>query len=124
MIFKTIKSILINSDKNNFDNKFFLADKLINLVIESNEHKSFESLFSLSNELLKGNDIFNQNLSQYLINKYSKFYTGALSNLLENHIRTKFDEKLIQDKFSIEKINDDYYNTLNTLNNIYLQDKT
>ena len=79
---------------------------------------------SLSNELLKGNDIFNQNLSQYLINKYSKLYTGALSSLLESHIRTKFEEKLIQDKFSIEKINDDYYNTLNTLSNIYLQDKT
>ena len=124
IFFKTIKSILINSDKINFDNKFFLVDKLINLVIESNEHKSFESLFSLSNELLKGNDTFNQNLSQYIINKYSKYYTGALSSLLENHIIAKFDENFIQNKFSIEKITDDNYNTLNTLNNIYLQDKT
>ena len=124
IFFKTIKSILINSDKINFDNKFFLVDKLINLVIESNEHKSFESLFSLSNELLKGNDTLNQNLSQYIINKYSKFYTGALSSLLENHIIAKFDENFIQNKFSIEKITDDNYNTLNTLNNIYLQDKT
>ena len=124
MIFKTIKSILINSDKNNFDNKFFLADKLINLVIESNEHKSFESLFALSNELLKSNDNFSHKLSQYILNKYSKFYTGALSNLLENHIIAKFDESFIQNKFSIEKMTDDDYNILNTLNNIYLQDKT
>ena len=124
MIFKTIKSLLINSDKNNLDNKFFLADKLINLVIESNEHKSFELLFSFCNELLKDKNLFNQNLSQYIINKYSKYYQGALSNLLQNHIISKFDENFIQKKFSIENITDDDYNTLNTLNNIYLQDKT
>ena len=124
MIFKTIKSLLINSDKNNFDNKFFLADKLINLVIESNEHKAFESLFSFCNELLKDKTIFNQNLSQYIINKYSKFYQGALSNLLHNHILSKFDESFIQKKFAIDNMTDDDYNTLNTINNIYLQDKT
>ena len=124
MIFRTIKSLVINSDKDNFDNKFFLADKIINLVIESNEHKSFESLFSFCNERIKDKSTFNQNLGQYMINKYSKYYQGALSNLLQNHIISKFDERFIQKKFSIENITDDDYNTLNTLNNIYLQDKT
>ena len=124
MVFKTIKSLIINSDKNNFDNQFFLADKIINIVIESNEHKSFELLFSFCNELFKDKNIFNQNLSQYIINKYSKNYQGALSSLLENHIISKFDENFIQKKFVIENITDDDYNTLNTLNNIYLQDKT
>ena len=124
MIFKTIKSLIINSDKNNFENQFFLADKIINIVIESNEHKSFELLFSFCNELLKDKNIFNQNLGQYIINKYSKNYQGALSSLLENHIISKFDENFIQKKFNIENITEDEYNTLNTLNNIYLQDKT
>ena len=124
MIFKTIKSLIINSDKNNFENQFFLADKIINIVIESNEHKSFELLFSFCNELLKDKNIFNQNLGQYIINKYSKNYQGALSSLLENYIISKFDENFIQKKFNIENITEDDYNTLNTLNNIYLQDKT
>ena len=125
MIFKSIKSILINSDKNNFENKFFLADKLVSLVIESNEHKSFESLFSFSNELLKDKDknIFNQNLGQYIINKYSKFYVGMLSDLLQRDIITRFDEKFLQKKFSIEEIGDEEYNIINTLDNIYSQDK-
>ena len=124
MIFKTVKSLINNLDKNNYDNKFFLADKIINLVIESNEHKSFESLSSFCNELLKGKNTFDQNLSQYMINKYSKFYQGALSSLLENSIILKFDENFIQKKFCIENATDDDYYTLNTLNNIYLQDKT
>ena len=124
LIFKKIKAILIITDKNNFENKFYLADKLINLVIQSNEHKSFESLFSLCNELFKGNEIFSQNLGQYIINKYSKLYEGALSNLLENYILSKFDENFLQKKFCIEEISDDGYNILNTLHNIYLQDKT
>ena len=89
MIFKKIKFLVINSDKNNFDNQFFLADKLINLVIESNEHKSFESLFSFYNELLKDKSIFNQNLGQYIINKYSKFYQGALSDSLQKYKNSK-----------------------------------
>ena len=124
MIFKKIKFLVINSDKNNFDNQFFLADKLINLVIESNEHKSFESLFSFYNELLKDKSIFNQNLGQYIINKYSKFYQGALSDSLQKYIISKFEENFIQKKVSIENITDDDYNIINTLNNIYLQDKT
>ena len=124
MIFKKIKFLIMISDKNNFNNQFFLADKLINLVIESNEHKSFESLFSFSNELSKDKNVFNQNLSQYIINKYSKFYQGALSDSLQNYIISKFEENFIQKKFNIENITDDDYIIINTLNNIYLQDKT
>ena len=83
-----------------------------------------DSLFSFSNELSKDKNVFNQNLSQYIINKYSKFYQGALSDSLQNYIISKFEENFIQKKFNIENITDDDYIIINTLNNIYLQDKT
>ena len=122
-IFKIIKGLLINKEQKNYENKFFLADKLINLVLSANEHKLFELLFSLSNDLIKTKDDYNLNLSYYIINKYSKYYEGALSDLLQNYIISKFDEIYIQEKMQVEKIKDEYYYIINTIDNIYEKDK-
>ena len=122
-IFRIIKGLLINKEQKVFENKFFLADKLINLVLSANEHKLFELLFSLSNELIKTNDDFNIKLGYYIINKYSKLYDGALSDLLQNYIIAKFDELYVQKKISVEEIKDEDYYIINTIDNIYIQDK-
>ena len=123
-IFKLIKVLLINKDQKNPSYKFFFADKLIDLVIKANEHKLFEELFKLCNELSKTKDDFNIKLNYYIINKYSKFYSGALSDLLQRYIIEKFDENFLQKKdMPIELINDENYYIINTIDNIYLQDK-
>jgi hypothetical protein len=89
MIFKLIKGQI--SLSKNLNDKFTLADKLINLVIKANEHKIFESLFSLcNNELVKKNNDFDLKLNYYIINQYSKLYSGALSDLLRGYIIEKF----------------------------------
>ena len=121
MVFKLIKAQLFI--QKNLNDRFILADKLINLVIKANEHKLFESLFSLCNELVKTKDDFNLKLNYYIINKYSKFYTGALSDLLQKYIIGKFDEAFLQKNISIDKLTDDDYYIINTIDNIYLQDK-
>ena len=123
LIFKTIKSLLFNKDLKNIENKFLLSDKLITLVIESNEHKFFESLFNLCRDLLKTKDNLNIKLNNYIINKYSKFYSGALSDLLQNYIIEKFDEFFVQKNISVDNLSDDDYYIINTIDNIYLQDK-
>lgn len=122
LVFKSMKTLLMVSDQKSED-KFLLADKLISLVIESNEHKLFELLFSLCNELTKTKNSFNLKLHNYIINKYSKIYSGALSDLLQRYIIDKFDNAFVQKKISVEELNDDNYYVLNTINNIYLQDK-
>ena len=123
MIFKIIKGLLINKDKDKVNDKFFLANKLINLTIKSNEYKLFESLFSLCNELIKTKNDFDLKLNYYIINRYSKFYEGALPDLLQKYIIEKFDENFVQKKVSFNTINDDDYYIINTIDNIYLQDK-
>ena len=123
MIFKSIKTFLLSNDQKSQEDKFFLADKILSLVIESNEHKLFELLFSLCNELTKTKNNFNLKLNNYIINKYSKIYSGALSDLLQRYIIDKFDSTFVQKNISIDELNDDSYYVLNTINNIYLQDK-
>jgi len=123
LIFKSMKTLLMVNEQKSQDDKFFLADKMISLVIESNEHKLFELLFSFCNELIKTKNNFNLKLHNYIINKYSKIYSGALSDLLQRYIIDKFDGAFIQKKITIDELNDDNYYVLNTLNNIYLQDK-
>ena len=122
MIFKLIKSFLNNDNIKNFD-KFFPSDKLIDLVIKANEHKLFETLFYLEKDLIKTKNEFTSKLYFYIINKYSKFYSGALSDLLQRYIIAKFDETYLQKTFSINEINDEYYYIINTIDNIFLQDK-
>ena len=70
MVFKLIKGQLFIQKQLN--DKFILADKLINLVIKANEHKLFESLFSLCNELVKTKDNFNLKINYYIINNLHK----------------------------------------------------
>lgn len=122
MIFKIIKNNLLNKDLKNID-KFFLSDKLIDLIIKANEHKLFESFFSLERDLIKTKDEFTSKIYFYLINKYSKLYSGALSDLLQRYIIDKFDETYLQKNLTINEINDENYYIINTIDNIYLQDK-
>ena len=122
-IFKLMKNLLLNKEQKNISYKFFFTDKLIDLVIKANEHKLFEALFSLCTELTKTKDDLNIKLSYYIINKYSKFYSGALSDLLQRYIIEKFDENYLQKDLSIELITDENYYIINTIDNIYLQDK-
>lgn len=123
MIFKSMKTLLMSIDQKSQEDKFLLADKMISLVIESNEHKLFELLFSFCNELTKTKNNFNLKLHNYIINKYSKIYSGALSDLLQRYIIDKFDGAFVQKKITIDELNDNCYYVLNTINNIYLQDK-
>ena len=123
LIFKSMKTLLMSIDQKNQEDKFLLADKMISLIIESNEHKLFELLFSFCNELTKIKNNFNLKLHNYIINKYSKIYSGALSDLLQRYIIDKFDGIFVQKKITIDELNDDSYYVLNTINNIYLQDK-
>ena len=123
MIFKSMKTLLMSIDQKSQEDKFLLADKMISLVIESNEHKLFELLFSFCNELTKTKNNFNLKLHNYIINKYSKIYSGALSDLLQRYIIDKFDGAFVQKKITIDELNDNSYYVLNTINNIYLQDK-
>ena len=122
-IFKLMKNLLLNKEQKNISYKFFFTDKLIDLVIKANEHKLFEVLFSLCTELTKTKDDLNIKLSYYIINKYSKFYSGALSDLLQRYIIEKFDENYLQKDLTIELITDENYYIINTIDNIYLQDK-
>jgi len=94
------------------EDKFLLADKLISLVIESNEHKLFKLLFSLFNELTKTKNSFNLKLHNYIINKNSKIYSEALSDLLQRYIIHKFDNAFVQKKISVEELNNDSYYVL------------
>ena len=122
MIFKIIKNQLFT--QSNLNDKFTLGDKLINLVIKANEHKIFEALFKLCNdELLKKNNDFDKKLNYYIINKYSKLYDGALSDILQRYIIEKFDEAFIQKKITVDEMTDENYYIINTIDNIYLQDR-
>ena len=122
-IFKIIKGSLFNKEQKNPKYRFSLANKLIDLVIKANEHKLFELLFSLCNELLKTKDDFDLKLNYYIINKYSKYYEGALSDLLQKYIIEKFDENYLQKELLIKEIAEEKFYIINTIDNIYCKDK-
>ena len=121
LIFKSL--IILFSDKKTTNNQklFFCLDKLIDLVLKSNNKdiKLFESFYKLCRDLLKSPDEMNKQLNNYAMNKYSKNINNYLNDSFCDYIVEKFNEIFIQKRPNNIVFDDNTYFVINTIDNIY-----
>ena len=121
LIFKSL--IILFSDKKSTNNQklFFCLDKLIDLVLKSNNQdiKLFESFYKLCRDLQKCPHEMNRQLSNYALNKYSKNLNNYLNDSFCDYIVDKFNEIFIQKRPNNIVFDDNTYFVINTIDNIY-----
>ena len=125
----TFKSLVIlffsdndNADKNK--NTLVSMDKLIDLVVKSNDNSLFDSYYKLCGELQKNSNVTYMKLSSYSLNKFTKlYYNSSLSDSFLNYIIEKFKETFIQKRPNVIPFDDITYFVINTVANIYQKEK-
>ena len=125
LIFKSL--VILFSDKKTTKNQklFFCLDKLIDLVIKSNNKdiKLFESFYKLCKDLQKSPDVLDKHLSNYAMNKYSKNINNYLNDSFCDFIVDKFNEIFIQKRPNNIVFDESTYFVVNTIDNIYNNEK-
>ena len=125
----TFKSlvILFFSDNDNTDkhkNHLFLLDKLVDLVIKSNDNSLFDAYYKLCGDLKKNSNEIYKILGSYSLNKFSKSYNNLpLSDSFLNYVIEKFKEIFIQKRPNVILFDDVTYFIINTVSNIYEKEK-
>ena len=123
LMFKSL--IILLSDKNitKKQKNFLCIDKLNDLAIKANnnEQKVDESFYNLCTELQKSPEEIEQKLSNYAMNKHSKFLTSDLNDSFYDNIVLKFNE-IIKRPSSLS-FDDNTYFVFNTISNIYTNEK-
>ena len=125
LIFKSL--IILLSDKNTTKKHkdFFCMDKLNDLALKTNnsDQKVFDSFYKLCIDLQKSPEEMNQKLGNYAINKYSKNLNKYLNDSFYDDIVEKFKETFIQKRPSTLQFDDYTYFVINTIANIYTNEK-
>ena len=125
LIYKSLIILFNDRSTTNIQKNFFCLDKLIDLALKSNnkDTKVFESFYKLCHELLKSPDEINKTLSNYSLNRYSKFINNYLNDSFCDYIIEKFNEIFIQKRPNNIAFDDNTYFVINTISNIYNNDK-
>ena len=76
--------------------KIFSLDKIIDLVIKSDNEKLTFSFLKLCEELNKNNEEESINLSHYSLNKYSKLINDNINESFIEYISEKFKELFME----------------------------
>ena len=127
LTFKSLVILFFSDEDNSAKNKddLFSMDKLVDLVIKSNDNSLFDSYYKLCGELHKSSNEIFKKLSSYSLNKCSKLYnnTSPLSDSFLNYIIEKFKELFIQKRPNVIVFDDFTYFIINTVSNIYKKEK-
>ena len=119
LLFKSLIILFADKNSSQLQKKFFSLDKLIDLILKSNNEKLIDSFLKFCEELLKNKEKDNINLSQYSMNKYSKFINDYINESFIEFISEKFKESIMQKRPNNIEYNDDIYFIINTISNIY-----
>ena len=119
LIFKSIIILFADKNSSKLQKKFFSLDKLIDLVIKSNNQKLIDSFLRFSEELSNYQEKDNINLSQYSLNKYSKFINDYINESFIEIISEKFKESIMQKRPNNIEYDENTYFIINTISNIY-----
>ena len=125
LIFKSLIILFSDNKCANIKKDFFCLDKLIDLISKSDNDKVklFESFYKLCLDLQKGLEKTHKHLGNYAINKYSKYINTYLNNNLYDNIEEKFKEVFIQKGPSKITFDEYTYYVINTISNIYINEK-
>ena len=121
LIFKSLVILFTDKKITKIQKKFFSLDKIIDLVIKSNNEnaKLFESFFKLCLDLHKNSEEINQKISNYSLNKYSKLINNSISDSFCDYILEQFKEIFIQKRPNNIIYDENAFFVINTLNNLY-----
>ena len=114
LIFKSLIVLFTNKNITKLLKKIFVVDKLIDLVLKSENEKVIISFYKFCVELIKSKDDDNIKLSYYSLNKLSKFINNDINETFIEYITEKFKIYLNSIKFD-----EDSYFTINTICSIY-----
>ena len=89
------------------------------MVIKSNNQKLIDSFLRFSEELSNYQEKDNINLSQYSLNKYSKFINDYINESFIEIISEKFKESIMQKRPNNIEYDENTYFIINTISNIY-----
>ena len=118
LLFKSLIILFTNKNNTNFKKKFFLLNKLIDLVVKSNNKNVQISFIKFCEELIKNSEE-NVNLGLYSLNKYSKIINNYNNESFIDYIIDKFRETFMQKRPNNIEYNDNTYFIINTMSNIY-----
>ena len=118
LIYKSL-IILFTDKKSSKQKKIFSLDKIIDLVIKSDNEKLTISFLKLCEELFKNNEEESINLSQYSLNKYSKFINENINESFIEFISEKFKELFMEKRPNNIEYDDNTYFIINSISNIY-----
>ena len=118
LIYKSL-IILFTDKKSSKQKKIFSLDKIIDLVIKSDNEKLTISFLKLCEELFKNNEEESINLSQYSLNKYSKFINENINESFIEFISEKFKELFMEKRPNNIEYDDYTYFIINSISNIY-----
>ena len=118
LLFKSLIILFTNKNNTNFKKKFFLLNKLIDLVVKSNNKNVQISFIKFCEELIKNSEE-NINLGLYSLNKYSKIINNYNNESFIDYIIDKFRETFMQKRPNNIEYNDNTYFIINTMSNIY-----
>ena len=119
LMFKSLIILFTDKNSSKLQKKFFSLDKLIDLVIKSNNEKLDDSFHRFIEELSNSQEKDNINLSQYSLNKYSKFINDYISESFIELISDKFRESIMQKRSNNIEYDENTYFIINTISNIY-----
>ena len=118
LLFKSLIILFTNKNNTDFKKKFFLLNKLIDLVVKSNNKKVQISFIKFCEELIKNSEE-NINLGLYSLNKYSKLINNYNNESFIDYIIDKFRETFMQKRPNNIEYNDNTYFIINTISNMY-----
>ena len=119
LMFKSLIILFTDKNASKLQKKFFSLDKLIELTLKSNNEKLINYFLQFCEELLKNQEKDNVNLSQYSLNKYSKFINDYINESFIEFISEKFKESIMQKKPNNIEYDENTYFIINTISNIY-----
>jgi hypothetical protein len=108
LIYKSL-IILFTDKKASKQKKIFSLDKIIDLVIKSDNEKLTFSFLKLCEELNKNNEEESINLSHYSLNKYSKLINDNINESFIEYISEKFKELFMEKRPNNIEYDDNVY---------------
>ena len=120
LMFKSLIILFFDKKSTKIQKKFFALDKLIDLVLKSNNSnvKLFESFYKLCGELQKSPEQLNKHLSNYSLNKFSKNISN-INESFRDYIIERFKEIFISKRPNNIPFDENTYFVINTISNIY-----
>ena len=121
LIFKSLVILFTDKNSTKIQKKFFALEKIIDLVLKSNnkDTKLFESFYKLCMELHKNSEEINKHISNYSLNKYSKFNNNYLNDSFCDYILEQFKEIFLMKRPKDIVYDENAFFVINTLMNIY-----